>query len=244
MAMVRVSVQGLSFSYASAKAEVLTDVSFTINDNESVTIIGPNGGGKSTLLRLMIGLLKPDEGSIQVNGSIGYVPQHAEFDRHFPMTVFDVVLSGLVRPFGFYSRKDRILTEKSLDNVGMLPIRNKHISALSGGQMQRMLIARALVSNKEILLLDEPTSSIDPIAGSQLYGLIKDLSEKRTIVLVTHDTSFVSDVTDRVLCVNRNLTEHPVDSHLGNAIAAAYGQHSRLVRHDIDIKPSVQDVSC
>ena len=243
MAKVRISSQGLSFSYGNGQVKVLEDVNFSIYDNESVTIIGPNGGGKSTLLRLMIGLLKPDEGLIQVNGNIGYVPQHAEFDRHFPMTVFDVVLSGLIRPFGFYSRKDRILAEESLDKVGILQIRNKPIDSLSGGQSQRMLIARALVSDKEILLLDEPTSSIDPVAGNQLYGLIKELSEKRTIVLVTHDTSFVTDVTDRVFCVSGGLKEHPVDSDFGHAIAAAYGQHSRLVRHDLSIKTTVGDIS-
>ena len=244
MARVRISVRDLSFSYGSSQENVLEGINFSIYDNEIITIIGPNGGGKSTLLRLMIGLIKPDRGVLQVRGNIGYVPQHAGFDRHFPMTAFDVVLSGLVHRFGFYSRKDRIMAEKSLENVGLSSVRNKPVKTLSGGQTQRMLIARALVSDKDILLLDEPTSSIDPMAGSQLYSLIKTLSKKMTIVLVTHDTSFVSDITDRVFCVNRKLKEHPADSNFGNVIASAYGQHSRIVRHDLNLQPNILDSTC
>jgi zinc transport system ATP-binding protein len=237
---IHIEVQRVSFSYEQSH-EVLRDVEFAVRRNEVVTIVGPNGGGKTTLLRLLLGLLNPDSGTILVNskkpsdqrGVIGYVPQHMHFDRRFPMTVFDVVLSGLIKPFGFYSKRDRIKAERSIEDVGLSSVRNNHISRLSGGQMQRMLIARALVSEKEILLLDEPTASIDPAVGIRLNSLIKELSAQHTILLVTHDTGFVANITDRVFCVNGTLVEHPIDENFSEIIAASYGRENRIVRHDM-----------
>jgi len=148
------------------------------------------------------------------------------------MTVMDVVLSGLIKNTGFYSSRDKAKTVEALENTGLLAIKNNQISNLSGGQVQRMLIARALVSEKEILLLDEPTSNIDPAAGSQLNSLIKELGEKLTILLVTHDTGFVGNITDRVFCINRTIVEHPVDEHFSKIVASSYGGQSSIVRHE------------
>jgi zinc transport system ATP-binding protein len=228
---------------------VLSDISFTVRRNEVITIIGPNGGGKTTLLRLMMGLLEPDSGTIRFDGKtpsenlgyIGYVPQYAHFDKLFPMTVFDVVLSGLIKPFGFYSKKDKLVSETTLETVGLLSIKNNHISTLSGGQVQRMLIARALVSDKDILLLDEPTANIDPAAGKHLNTLIKKLSKKHTIILVTHDTGFVTNITDRVLCINKTIVEHPVDEIFSEIIASSYGGQSKIVRHDTTLSEKCCD---
>ena len=211
-------VEGLSFSY-NRQNKVLDNVCFQVGNHEVVTVVGPNGGGKTTLFRLLIGMLKPDSGSIIINGKtpeqsrgvLGYVPQHAGFDFSFPMTVIDVVLSGLLKPIGFYSKKNRKQAEKALDDVGLVLVQNNHISELSGGQAQRMLIARALVSNKDILLLDEPTAHMDPEAGQNLNSLLKDLSREKTIITVSHDMDFVSRITERVFCVNKTLVEHPVD---------------------------------
>mgnify|MGYP003564662481 FL=1 len=234
-----IDVKHLSFSY-NKQHQVLSDISFTIKKKEIVTIIGPNGGGKTTLLHLLMGLLLPDSGNIRINGktpveyqgNIGYVPQYAHFDRQFPITVFDVVISGLIKPLGFFSKKDRLKTEEALKNVGLIKAKDSHISCLSGGETQRMLIARALVSEKDILLLDEPTSNIDPAAGRHLNTFVKQLSEKLTIILVTHDTGFVTNITDRVLCVNKTIMEHPIDEKFSEIIASSYGMHSRIVRHD------------
>jgi len=122
--------------------------------------------------------------------------------------------------------------EKALEEVGLLNKKDTHFSNLSSGQTQRMLIARALVTNMEILLLDEPTANIDPAAGKHIHELLKGLSDKLTIILVTHDTSFVSDITDRVLCVNRTVAEHPLDEHFSDIVASAYGSGSKIVRHE------------
>ena len=239
MSSVHITAEHLYFSY-DKHVNILEDVSFSIRREEIVTIIGPNGGGKTTLLRLIMGLLQPDSGTIRIESPkslarrtmIGYVPQHAGFDRHFPMTVSDVVLSGLIRPFGFFTKKEKHRAMEALEDVGLANLADNHISALSGGQTQRMLIARALVSEKEILLLDEPTSNIDPEAGKRLNSLLQALSRKLTIILVTHDTGFVASVTDRVFCINKSLVEHPMDDNFSNIVASSYGADSRIVRHD------------
>lgn len=242
MADIHIKIEKLNFSYKK-KQTVLSNVSLSIYKNEIVTIVGPNGGGKTTLLRLIAGLLEPDSGKILINGQknttnkrlIGYVPQHARFDKHFPMTVSDVILSGLVKPFGFYSKIDREKADQVVDEMNLTSLKKRSIGDLSGGQMQRTLIARALVSPKEILLLDEPTANIDPEAGNHLNALIKELGIKMTILLVTHDTGFVGNFTDRVFCINRKVAEHPVDNNYSRVIASSYSHDSQIVRHDITL---------
>lgn len=237
----KIAIKNLNFSYDNYP--VLQDVNVSIRKGEVVTIVGPNGGGKTTLLRLILGLLKPESGTVLIDGypskdnkNIGYVPQYMYFDRKFPISVFDVVLSARLRAFGFYSKMDKIVAAESLEKVGLLSIKNKMFSNLSGGQTQRVLIARALATNTDLLLLDEPTSNIDYRTNRDINFLIEQLKKQgMTVLLVTHDTGFVNNITDRVLCVNRKLVEHPFDDNLNSIVSASYSRENKIVRHDISI---------
>ncbi|MCG8572422.1 MAG: metal ABC transporter ATP-binding protein [Spirochaetes bacterium] len=245
----KIIVNNLSFSYGDNC--VLKDINFSINENQIITIIGPNGGGKTTLLRLIAGLIVPDKGEVFINGMcpkckyghIGYVPQHSHFDNKYPITVFEVVLSGLIKPIGFYSKKDKLKAEAMIEYVGLESVRNNSFNNLSGGQSQRMLIARALVADADILLLDEPTSNIDSTNEKGLEDFLKNISKKMTILIVTHDTGFVSEITDRVFCINKYMVEHPIDSNLDEIISASYGIKTKVVRHD-QVISSANDHIC
>lgn len=242
-----ISIENLSFSYN--HHPVLRNVNIDIYEKEIVSIVGPNGGGKTTLLRLILGLLKPKSGTILVDGRppaatskiIGYVPQRARHDNSFPITVFETVLSGRVRPLGFYSKTDRLKAAQSLDEVGLSDFIREPFSSLSGGQMQRVLIARALTTDAGILMLDEPTSNIDPLAGDTLNSLLKKLNETMTILLVTHDTAFVANITDRALCINKTLVEHPADDNFCGMLASVYDDSPLVVRHEKLIVPGNND---
>ena len=232
-----IEVKNLTFSYNIDP--VIEDASFSISKNDVITILGPNGGGKTTLLKLLMGLLKPQKGTITINGDsanlFGYVPQHSNLDQAYPITVKEVVLSGRIRSFGFYTRADRREAEKSLDDVGLFHLKDQPFFELSGGQQQRVLIARAHASDPEILVLDEPTANIDADAEKNLTKLLSRLSADHTIILVTHDLGFVKDMTRRVLCVSRYVKEHPVDDVDENLITAAYGRQMKVVRHDHEV---------
>lgn len=205
-----VQLQDVSFSYADTT--VLKDVSFQVNSGELIGIIGPNGGGKTTLLKLILGIFNPDQGSIQVLGSsptnsisqVAYVPQGLRYDRQFPISVMELVLSGRLSRlpwYGLYSAADKQAAKEALDLVGMLPFRNRAFGSLSGGQAQRALIARALVSEPRLLLLDEPTANVDAQAEALIYSILKELQKKMTILMVTHDLKAAIDIVGRVLCV-------------------------------------------
>lgn len=198
---------------------VLENVTMDIDDKEFFGIIGPNGGGKSTLLKAITGLLRPIRGEVRIYGEppstgyrhLGYVPQHAEFDRDYPISVWEVVLMGRrsrrgIRPL--YSEEDKDAAKEALETVEMYDLRDRHISKLSGGQRQRVFMARALASKPRILLLDEPTSSMDPQVQRNLYDFLHQLNEEVTIVLVTHNIGVVSSYVDRVACLNRYAYEH------------------------------------
>ncbi len=239
-----IEVKNLYFSHGENR--VLENIDFTIEENEMVTIVGPNGGGKTTLLRLMLGLLTPDKGKVLINGKapaesqriIGYVPQYSLFDPFFPVTVLDVVLMGsLKRSFGFYKKEDVASAKKALETVGLQELTKRPFSELSGGQRQRVLIARALVSNPKILMLDEPTANVDAIVGSHLNSLLQKLSKTMTIILVTHDTAFVSNLSSRIFCINKGFHEHPTE-HLdkNNFTHSLYGTDVALVRHDLHLE--------
>ncbi|MCX7883030.1 MAG: metal ABC transporter ATP-binding protein [Brevinematales bacterium] len=233
-----IRVEGLSFGYTDVA--LLKDVSFFIREGEFVTIVGPNGGGKTTLLRLLLGLLCPWEGSITIYGRphaeqrhlMGYVPQHGVFDRAFPMTVEEMVLQGRIRPWGWYSRQDKKKVAQVLDQVGLSSLKKVSFSSLSGGQLQRALIARALVSEAPILLLDEPSASIDSESEKQLFSLLQSLKGQKTIILVTHDTGFVHKITDRVLCIHRGVCEHPFEVSGGLAAGHGYGPEYGVIHHE------------
>jgi zinc transport system ATP-binding protein len=200
-----VVAKNLTFSYCDSP--VLEDVSFHVERGEFLGVIGPNGGGKTTLLKLMMGLLEPDSGVISVDkDSLGYVPQHPRFDRSFPLSVMELVLMGRLKwlPwYGVYSKEDEAAAKEALQEVGLLDLSDRALGTLSGGQMQRALIARALASKPQILLLDEPTASVDKDAEAQIFSLLKNLSKTITIILVTHDLKTAVQIVDRVLCVER-----------------------------------------
>jgi zinc transport system ATP-binding protein len=236
-----VEVRDLSFSYNGAP--VLEDVNLSVSPRDFVCLVGPNGGGKTTLLKIVLGLLSPSKGHVTVFGKtpeearlqIGYMPQHSNLDPKFPVSVMDVVLMGRIghgRVFGRYSKADRKIATEILEWVGLDDLSRTPLSSLSGGQRQRALIARALACQPDLLLLDEPTANLDLHVESQLYGLLQRLNESLTIVLVSHDLGFVTDLVTTVVCVNRTAFLHPTDRLTGDAILDLYGRDVRLVRHD------------
>ena len=233
-------LKNVSFSYN--KNSVLEDVNINVTHGEFATIIGPNGGGKTTLLKLLLGLLKPDRGKILVLGEtpiksktkIGYMPQYMHLDMQFPVTVMDVVLMGRLGGsiFGRYSKQDRKLAKQALDEVKMADFFNTMFNNLSGGQRQRVLIARALCGEPELLLLDEPTANVDPDIQENLLKILKEINDRMTILLVSHDIGFVSKVVKSVICVNKRVIVHPTSNINGQIIKDIYGEDLRMIRHD------------
>jgi zinc transport system ATP-binding protein len=217
-------------------------VYFKIFPLDMVSIIGPNGGGKTTLLKLLLGLLKPDRGEVLIFGKspqkvrtrIGYVPQFTRFDPLFPVSVMDVVAMGRLTngKLGPYWGKDREHAEKALDEVELGHLKKRAFADLSGGQRQRVLIARALATGPELLFLDEPTSNIDRGAEQRLYSLLEQLNERLTILLASHDVGFVTKVVSHCLCVNRNVLLHPTSNIDGKIIQELYGSDMALVQHE------------
>jgi zinc transport system ATP-binding protein len=230
------------FSYG--RNTVLENVDLTIRVNDFASVVGPNGGGKSTLLKIMLGLLTPSRGDVKVLGmspekarpKIGYVPQNCQCDLQFPVTVTDVVLMGrLTGRFGLprYGRTDKMIAGEAMKEVDITDLRHRPISALSGGQRQRMLIARALASRPELLLLDEPTASVDMLREKEFYELMARLAERLTIIVVTHDPAYASNYVNRVICVNRTVAVHPTSDLTGEDISKMYGYDVRAIRHDL-----------
>ncbi|MCX5871889.1 MAG: ABC transporter ATP-binding protein [Deltaproteobacteria bacterium] len=234
-------IRDLSFSYDGRP--VLTDVNLSIPVGDFVSIVGPNGGGKTTLLKLALGLLKPARGEIKLFGEkpekmrsrIGYMPQNMRFDPKFPAKVMDVVLMGRLRkgnPLGPYPKTDKEIAENAMQEVGVDSLRSRPFSSLSGGQKQRVLIARALACQPDLLLLDEPTSNLDLMFESEFYDLLQKLNERLTIALVSHDFGFVSRVVKTVVCVKQKVVIHPTTEMTGEIINDIYGSPMRMVRHD------------
>jgi len=221
---------------------ILADVNLTIDRGEFIGIIGPNGGGKTTLLRLILGLLTPDSGIIRVFGQppktvsyrIGYVPQQLQFDSRFPATVFDIVRMGQIgrRRLGRGSAKEKQAAEEALAAVDLSPYADQSFAELSGGQRQRALIARALAADPHLLLFDEPTANVDSTAGEKLYQILAELNKRMTILVVSHDIGFVNHHISSVVCVNHQVVVHPTSALLGQNILDLYGQDISLVRHD------------
>jgi zinc transport system ATP-binding protein len=238
-------IQDVSFDYGGET--IIEHADLCIDEKTFISIVGPNGGGKTTLLKLVLGILKPSSGCVHVFGlqpenaraQIGYVPQRPRFDPHFPISVLDVVLTGRLGTsrciFGC-GRGDRDIARASLCEVGLQDEEHAPFFALSGGQQQRALIARALCCEPRMLLLDEPTANLDRLAEGNLYELLKSLSAKLTIVMVSHDLSFVSKYVERVVCVNREVHIHPIADFSSDVINHLYGADVRMVRHDMEEK--------
>ena len=212
-----IDIKNLSFAYD--RDPVLENVDMQIEAGNFTVLIGPNGGGKTTLLKLMLGLLKPDRGSIRVFGRhprkvahrIGYVPQYVHINGGFPITALDVVLLGRLGPTQKWSRftaADRSAAHAALERLDMGAFYKRRIGDLSGGQVQRVLIARALASEPELLLLDEPTANIDPQGQKEFYELLTALNASLTILLVSHDAMMLSSYAKSVACVNQTVFYH------------------------------------
>ncbi len=213
--MEAISVKGISFGY-SKDEPILKNVSFDIEEGEFVGLIGPNGGGKTTLLKLLMGFIEPWEGSISLfskpatsypNG-IGYVPQALHYDRNFPISVMDLVLGGRLSQLswtGRFSKRDREIAAHALEEVNLTDFKDKSFGTLSGGQAQRVLIARALATEPKILLLDEPLAAVDVVAEADFYEILHKIKSHLTIMMVTHDIQAIIKHVKRVLCVQGNV---------------------------------------
>ncbi len=212
-----IEIKDLTFSFNGHP--VLTDVNLTIEQRDFAAVIGPNGGGKTTLIKLMLGLYEPDKGSIRILGEepsracrrIGYMPQYATGDKGFPVKVMDVVLMGRISGLSLgwsWSRHDRRKAMECLELVGMERYCSRLVGSLSGGQLQRVLLARALVSDPDILFLDEPMANIDIGGQGILFDLLARLNERMTILLVTHDIGLISRHVKSVICVNEKVYFH------------------------------------
>lgn len=246
-----VEITDLHFAYHGQP--VFTGARGVIPAGAFVSIVGPNGGGKTTLLRLILGLLQPDRGQVLLFGQsprrgrarVGYMPQHAHVDPQFPVTVTDVVLMGRLRPgrlAGPYRRDDREIARSALREAEALDLEGRPFSSLSGGQRQRVLIARALACEPDLLLLDEPTASLDPSVQDDLFELLHRLNERMTVVLVSHDVSSVSRHVDSILCVSQGIDEHPA-SEISGALADLFPGSSglSLIHHDHHHHPHHHD---
>jgi zinc transport system ATP-binding protein len=212
-----IEIKNLYFSYD--KDEVLHNINLQISSKDFLAVIGPNGGGKSTLLKLLLGILKPSKGEIKIFGKLpedmflklGYVPQDTNINKNFPIKVLDVVLQGRIgisKKFWGYSEEDIIIAKESLKKVGAYEFKDKKIGELSGGQRQRVFIARALSTNADVLLLDEPTSSIDSKGQISLYATLKELNEQKGIIVVSHDVNVVLGFANKVAYTDKTLFMH------------------------------------
>ncbi|HRR29902.1 MAG TPA: ABC transporter ATP-binding protein [Candidatus Sumerlaeia bacterium] len=237
-----ITVKNLWFSYDAQV--ILEDVNLTIKQGEFIAVIGPNGGGKTTLIKLILGILKPQRGEITVLGQppkaaarrMGYVPQNTNISKVFPISVMDVALMGRLGKAGRswrYSEADRRRAEEALDRVGMLEHKKSPVLNLSGGQRQRVFIARALASDPEILFMDEPTASVDQEWQAQIYNLLKELNKSITIVVVSHDISILSSYVKSVACVNRTVYYHDAAEITEEMLGKMYQCPVELVAHGV-----------
>ncbi len=221
-------IQGKKISYSyNKKYDVLSEINFIVNEKDFIGLIGPNGGGKSTLLKIILGLLTPNKGSIKVFGQkpkksrdkIGYVPQYSQIDLNYPISVFEIVISGLLgrKKIGSrFNEKDKVKTLKILERMQLLDLMDTPIGELSGGQRQRVLVARALVRNPKLLLLDEPTNNIDQKSGINLYEHLNELNNDITVIIVSHDISTVTKYVNKIFCLNQKMVCNKADKITDN----------------------------
>jgi len=238
-----IHIDNISVYYGETAA--IKNICLDVKQGEFLGIIGPNGGGKSTLLKAILGLIPITTGNIQIYGktignnrtAVGYVPQFATMDRRFPISVMEVVLTGRLKQglslFMKYSNEDKDIANEQLKRVGIEHLAKRQISELSGGEFQRLLIARALTVHPKLLLLDEPTASVDVNSREQIYHLLRELNEEITIVLVTHDLLAISSEVKKLACLNGKLVYHGeplLNEHIVNEL---YGCPVDLIAHGV-----------
>jgi zinc transport system ATP-binding protein len=240
--MTAIEVENVYFRYETTP--ILEEVNFKVEGKDFLGIIGPNGGGKTTLIKILIGLLKPEKGTVKIFGEpiskqnkyVGYVPQLFNFDNNFPINVRDVVLMGRLKPGLLLTKaknKDQQIVEECLAKVDMLPYKNELIGNLSGGQKQRVLIARALSVQPKILILDEPTASVDSKAGRNFYELLRKLNEDITIIMVSHDIGVISQYVKKIACLNKKLVFHNSKEISREMLEATYKCPVDLIAHGL-----------
>ena len=220
---------------------ILEDINLEVPEGEILAVIGPNGGGKTTLLKLITGQIRPSSGTVKVLGEnpedarerIGYLPQRSHFKTDFPINVLQTVLMGTYRRFEAYADDDRKRALRSLEMVGMLDYKDRKIGELSGGELQRVFLARAIVRDPDLLLLDEPTASVDPAFRTSFYNLMDDLRERMTVILVSHDIGTVTQHVDSVACLNHRLFVHGTVEEAVSCLEDAYGCPVELIAHGI-----------
>lgn len=233
-----VEIDSVSFAYE--RETVLENISLKVSKGDFLAVLGPNGGGKTTLLKLILGLIKPDKGCIKVFGEkpgkhskkIGYVPQYSYINKNFPLSVMESVLMGLTKKklFNFkYTETDKRRALETLDKVDMSEYSDRQIHGLSGGQRQRVLLARALLSDPDLIILDEPTSNIDPYGKFCFFTFLEELSREKTIILVSHNINVIATKINRVACVNRFLYYNSEPVLTKEMVEILYGTHDEHV---------------
>lgn len=238
-----IEIENLSVSYGGFKA--LDRVSLKVGERDYLAVMGPNGGGKSTLLKSILGLVPTDKGEIRIFGEsprknrhrIGYVPQFSLVDKDFPITVMEVVLTGRQKrgltPFFRYREVDYLDAREKMARVGIEGFGGRRISELSGGEFQKMLIARALMTNPGILLLDEPTASVDARSSQEIYELLGELNRDMAILLVTHNVMAISTHVKELACLNERLVYHGDPELSEEVVNSLYGCPVELVAHGV-----------
>lgn len=237
-----VKLENISVYYGGIPA--LEGVNLTVKPDDFIGIIGPNGGGKTTLLRVILGLVKPDTGKVTVMGEppekgrryIGYVAQYNLFDRDFPASVFEVALMGRLRRGGLfhaYRKEDKEAVIQALGTVEMLGMKDRRVGELSGGQQQRVFVARALTTEPGVLLLDEPMASVDPTMQTTFYELLKKLKKKMAIIMVSHDIGAVSIYVDKIACLNRQLFYHGSKEITEEELEKVYQCPVEMIAHGV-----------
>lgn len=234
-----VEVKNVTFGYG--PEPILEDVNLSIYAGDYILILGPNGGGKTTLLKLIMGILVPRRGAIEYDESIrnrlGYVPQFSDFNRNFPITVLDMVMTGRITAKNYlpwrFRKEDREEAQDIIRRLDLWDVRSRNINDLSGGQLQRLLIARALVGRPAVLFLDEPTTSIDLASKINLLDFIQELHRTTAIVIVTHDPTPFAQAYNHVACVNRSLYYHDRGKLDAHSLEQVYGCPVELLGHGI-----------
>ena len=230
-----IEIKNLSAGYENQV--VLENVSLDIFSNDFIGVIGPNGGGKTTLIKTILGLIKPISGEVNLlinKTNVGYLPQVNQIDKRFPISVFDVVRSGKADTALFSSfhknTQEKEKAESLLQEMGILALRNKSSGELSGGQMQRVFLCRALMNEPKLLVLDEPSTYVDNNFEGELYLKLKELNDRMAILLISHDVGTISFFVKTIACVNRSLHHHP-SNIISEEQLASYNCPLQIITH-------------